>query len=136
VQLGLVEDYPATGATAASVEGIAQYHAEDRRSGRVWTSWTRLGAELPVENFGDEVRGHRQQIAVARTARGGLNHTQSLTEIERAQRTQSVALTPPWRLPVACSAIRTMVRLPHAQDGLWAARAECQRGDAFVGSAR
>ena len=62
----LVEDPPAAGTTATAIERPYEVAAQARAGHGVPRRWPRRGVELPVENLGDEVVWHREQILVGR----------------------------------------------------------------------
>lgn len=85
MQLGLVEDDPSTGAAVAAVKRIADDHAEDRRGGRVGSAGARLGVQFAADDFRNQVRRNRQQVAVGGRASIGAGHRKRVAELARVR---------------------------------------------------
>jgi hypothetical protein len=92
VKLGLVENDPATRAAAATVEGIADDHPEQRCDGRVGSARAGVRVKLAANDFANNVTRQLEEVVVRGTARGDVCHDLAFRNVARRERKGAHAL--------------------------------------------
>lgn len=99
MEFRFIEEVPSTGATAAMIEGAGQDRTQSRAGAGVPRPRPRRGEQLAIDEFGDKVIGHLQEVVVGRPlcrAPGGRHGAR----IARAPGTARRARAQPSRGPV------------------------------------
>lgn len=79
VELGLIEDDPATQSVIARIEG-SKLDPQAGGCPRVWGPWTRMRDDFAIHDLGDEVVGDGEEIFVGRLTTSGRDHGRSIME--------------------------------------------------------
>jgi hypothetical protein len=74
MELGLVQDPPAAGATVTKLHAGEQYGAEGGGADGVGHGWSRTNVQLALHEFAHQVLGQRDEVVVGRGSPSGQRH--------------------------------------------------------------